>query len=231
MALSTSTFCMSFAIRSPIPFSSSPTFSLGFFFASDRPVETFLVALCDSPHSIPGGFWLLPPSLHPFSVFILCDLTLLPPSVDFLFLFDCSHVLLVHPCRPSATSAWFPEQGDGLFLSLEEVILENQPAFLDLSFPQNCLPWESSKQICEQAEVCSLFISPKLNRALEINRKYVLSYFVIFQVLYMGAETLLHSLQDVESVSSFFLCHSQPHPRLNCGYIPHVHSWFWTVCP
>jgi len=70
-------------------------------------------------------------SLHAWTVFLHCF------WVTCLF---CHHLyaqftqkLLVHPCRPPATFAWFPAHQGELFLSLENVILENQPAPLDSS--------------------------------------------------------------------------------------------------
>ena len=46
----------------------------------------------------------------------------------------------------------------GLFLSLEEMILENQTALLDSSSSQDHPPWASSKQTPEYAKVSSLEI-------------------------------------------------------------------------
>lgn len=37
---------------------------------------------------------------------------------------------------------------------MEEVILENQPALLDSSSLQGCLPWDFSKQVSEGVPVC-----------------------------------------------------------------------------
>ena len=38
-------------------------------------------------------------------------------------------------------------------LEIEEVILENQPALLDLSSLQDHIPWDSSNKVLEQAKV------------------------------------------------------------------------------
>lgn len=54
---------------------------------------------------------------------------------------------LVHPCWPAATFAWLPAWPDGPLMSLQEVILENQRALLDICFLHNCLSWDSSNQV------------------------------------------------------------------------------------
>lgn len=70
----------------------------------------------------------------------------------------------------------------GYVLSSFDYLHENQ-----LFWACHC-SWQLSKQICEQVKVCSLFFSPKLSKAREINWKYVFSYFVVFQVPYTEAE-------------------------------------------
>lgn len=70
-------------------------------------------------------------------------------------MYEFSQELLVHLHRPPTTLAWIPVAWDGPFLSQEEVILENKPALLDPSSLQDDIPWDSSKQVPEQAKVCS----------------------------------------------------------------------------
>ncbi|KAK4821027.1 hypothetical protein QYF61_012113 [Mycteria americana] len=62
-------------------------------------------------------------------------LSLLPPSVGFLFVFEFVQKLLVHPCRPPGIFARLPLCWDALLLSLEKYC---------------------TKQIPEEAKVCSL---------------------------------------------------------------------------
>lgn len=49
--------------------------------------------------------------------------------------------------QTSATFAWFPAQGKGLFLGLKEAILENPQDLLVPSSLRNHIPWHSSKHI------------------------------------------------------------------------------------
>lgn len=51
---------------------------------------------------------------------------------------------------------WFPSHWDGLFLSSEKVILEHQLVSLGLSSLWDLLPWDSSKQILEEAKIILL---------------------------------------------------------------------------
>jgi len=75
------------------------------------------------------------------SIFLLGYLSLLASPVHFLFVFQFNQELLAYPCRLPAAFVRLPATfvclsapGGGPFLSLEEVVLENQPALLDL-FP------------------------------------------------------------------------------------------------
>lgn len=62
---------------------------------------------------------------------------------------------LAHLCRPPATTVLSPGSGDGSFLSLEDMIHDNHLGILHCSSPQDSVPWDSFKQIPEQASVCS----------------------------------------------------------------------------
>lgn len=73
------------------------------------------------------------------SVFLPCHLSLLPSPVCFLFVFEFSQEL-VHPCRPLTIVAWLSACLNGLSVSLENVVLENQPGLLDTSSCQDFLP-------------------------------------------------------------------------------------------
>lgn len=77
-------------------------------------------------------------------------------STSYHFLFMLGSGAPCSSCRPPATFAPFHTCQDGPFLSLQEEIFENQPAFVDSSFLQGCIPWHSTKQVPEQAKVCSL---------------------------------------------------------------------------
>lgn len=86
------------------------------------------------------------------SIFLSGHLTLLPLPVPFPFIFQFSQELLAHPGRPPATFASFPAHQDGSFLSLEELILEDQLSCLHISSLHDSYPWYS-KQDPEQAKV------------------------------------------------------------------------------
>lgn len=88
-------------------------------------------------------------------IFLLGHLPLLPLLVYYFLMSEISEELLAHLCRPPATTALFPGSGDGSFLSLEDVIHDNQLGILHHCSPQDCVPWDSSKQAPEQASVCS----------------------------------------------------------------------------
>lgn len=88
------------------------------------------------------------------SIFLSGHLTLLLLPVPFPFIFQFSQELLAHPGRPPATFASFPAHPDGSFLSLEELILEDQLSCLHISSLHDSNPWYSSKQDPEQAKVC-----------------------------------------------------------------------------
>lgn len=84
------------------------------------------VSLCDI-HTKDFGFPSpIPAWLDTASIFCLDHSSLLPPTVCFLSMFEFCQKLLVHLCRPSATLFWLLAHSHELFLSLEEVILENQ---------------------------------------------------------------------------------------------------------
>lgn len=71
-------------------------------------------------------------------MFLLGRPMLLTPLVCFLFTFESSQELLVHPWRPPAAFACFPACWDGPL----EVTLENQPVFLESSlFSTTVLHW------------------------------------------------------------------------------------------
>lgn len=57
-------------------------------------------------------------------------------------------------CKPPFAFVLFPTCWNRPFLILEEVIHEYLPAILHSSL-QGCIPWDSSMQISEEAEVCS----------------------------------------------------------------------------
>lgn len=76
---------------------------------------------------------LIPSGSDTVSTFFLGHLSLLASPVCFLFMFQFNQELLAHPCRPPATFIWLSAPGAGPFLSLEKVILENQPVLLDSS--------------------------------------------------------------------------------------------------
>lgn len=80
--------------------------------------------------------------------------SLLSPLVHFLLVSEFSEELTVHPHRPPAAPARFPTCQDGLFLSLEEVVLQYQLALLDTSL-QDGIALDFSVQISEEAKVCS----------------------------------------------------------------------------
>lgn len=134
-------------------FSRRPTFFPSFCLA-DVPVETFLVAL-HIPHQIQIQTGFLTPSLQ-----VRDSSCVTRPCFNLLYTsFLClefSQELLALPCRSTATFALYPAHWDGLFLSSEELIPENQPAILNLSSLQDCLPWDPWKQIPEQTKVCPL---------------------------------------------------------------------------
>lgn len=91
-------------------------------------------ACCSSwplPDSAPGGFWLSWPHLCSLSQCLCISPGLpssLPPLVLFLFPFKFCQEPFVHPCRLPATLVWLPALQHGPFLSLGEVVPENQPA-------------------------------------------------------------------------------------------------------
>lgn len=60
---------------------------------------------------------------------------LFPHLVHFLFIFEFSQQLLIHPHRPATTFTTFPAFQGGPFFGLE-VILEHQPTLLNPSFGQ-----------------------------------------------------------------------------------------------
>lgn len=127
-ALSSSTFSMSCATRSPSPFSTWSLLSLVFL---------LLCCTCRSPScdfhipqqiQVQMGFGFpnpIPVCSDSVSIFLFGQMSLLASPVCFLFMFQFNQELLAHPWRPPATSVWFPTPGGGPFLSLEEAILEN----------------------------------------------------------------------------------------------------------
>lgn len=94
-----------------------------------------------SEPSSSGCFQLCPylgfPDSIPYTAF-LGHPTVLPPVLPLLLILPFSREMLPHPVRPPAAFASFSVHVAGLFLSLEKVILENQPVFLDIS-PELCL--------------------------------------------------------------------------------------------
>ncbi|KAK4817448.1 hypothetical protein QYF61_015603 [Mycteria americana] len=100
-------------------------------------------------------------------------LSLLPPSVGFLFVFDFVQELLAHPCRP----------------------------------PSGFIPWYSTKQIPEEAKVCSPEIQgselamhpPRCPKDLELHHfmvtaaKATLELHIPHQLLLVGEKKVQHS--------------------------------------
>ncbi|KAK4832975.1 hypothetical protein QYF61_026801 [Mycteria americana] len=105
--------------------------------------------------------------------FALSYLSLLPPSVGFLFVFEFVQELLVHPCRP----------------------------------PGGFIPWYSTKQIPEEAEVCSPEVQgselaahpPRCSKDLERHHfvvpavKAALELHIPHQPLLVGENKVQHS--------------------------------------
>lgn len=73
-------------------------------------------------------------------------------SNSYHFLFMLGSGAAYSSCRPPATFASFHTCQDGPFLSLQEENSEYQPALVDMSFLQGCIPWHSTKQDPEQAK-------------------------------------------------------------------------------
>lgn len=94
-------------------------------FAADIPTGALLAALhgpCQTQLQVNFGF----PNLTPACMGSVS--VLLQPLVFFLFPFEFCQEPLVHPCRLPTSLAWLSALQDGPFLSMEEVVLENQPA-------------------------------------------------------------------------------------------------------
>lgn len=81
-------------------------------------------------------------------------LSLLPPSVCFLIVFEFVWELFILPHRFLDIFALLPLYWNASLLSLEKVILKYQSAFLGLSFLQGVISWYSTKQIPEETKVC-----------------------------------------------------------------------------
>lgn len=130
MALSALAFCMSFVTRSPATFSSRPHILPSHPFDADISTEILRGALCISfPIQLQVGFGF-PNAIPACFLFLLSYVILLPALECFLFRSEFCQELLDHASRYflylCLTSCW-----DGLYLRLENVILENQPTLLD----------------------------------------------------------------------------------------------------
>jgi len=87
--------------------------------------------------------WVTWPFFHLLHAFFLC--------------FEFCWEFLVHPCRSPTASAWLPTHWDGLFSSMEEVILEKPIISSGPSrLSRITYPSDSSKQIPKQTKFCSL---------------------------------------------------------------------------
>jgi len=103
------------------------------------------------------------------SVFLLDHLIPLPLLVGFLFMFEFSHDLLVHPSRPSTAFAWLPARGDG------PILLWQSWKINQLSY----IPHLSS------IITHGILPSPSLNRpkAVLLKLRVVILLFALFQPL------------------------------------------------
>lgn len=72
----------------------------------------------------------------------------------FLYLSLARNYLLIHNRLPGVFAS-LPICCNGLLFSLEEVILEKKTTFLHFFSLQCFISWEPSKQIFEQATLCS----------------------------------------------------------------------------
>ena len=73
----------------------------------------------------------IPTCLDILSILLLGN-NLFPPLVCFHFVFEFCWVQLFHSCRLLATCDWISACQDGAILSLEGMILKNQPDLLSL---------------------------------------------------------------------------------------------------
>jgi len=124
-------------------------------FTAGVPVQAFLLVFhisCEIQLHV-GFIFPNPicPSSDSISTFLLGYVTLLPPLVHFSFMSEFSQELIAYPCRSPTTFACLLVCRDGPFLSLERMILEYQQALLDPFSLHGRIPWDSSKQISEQA--------------------------------------------------------------------------------
>lgn len=105
----------------PLPHSAAALHFPWFFFCSSCTYSSpFCGLLHPLPDVAPGGFLALltlaSACWDSASIFLTDSLSLLPPSVYFLSVFQFCQELPVHPFKPPGIFAWLPACWDGLFL-------------------------------------------------------------------------------------------------------------------
>lgn len=107
----------------PAPFSNGFTFSLCSFWHLSTYWNHSFCLWHPSTDWSPLGLGLSVYISSSVATFLPNYLSLIPPSVYFLFVFKYCQEQLAHPCRLPGISAWLPTHWDGLFFISEEIIL------------------------------------------------------------------------------------------------------------
>lgn len=168
----------------PCPLQELADVFLSVSFVVHAPAEAFAVALhilCQI--NIQIGFGFPKPILQDQTATLYFSWVTCPCFYHFLFMSEFSYEFLAYPCRYPATFVWFPTCQDGVFLSLEEVIVEYQAAFLDPSSHQGHNIWILPSRSLK-----------KLNTALLKSRAVTL-LFALLTLLRIMNSTISQSLQ------------------------------------
>lgn len=119
-----------------------------------------------------------------------------------LFMFEFCQELLFNSYNRSDIFAWLPACCNRLFLTLEEIILEYQTAFLGPFSIQGLIPWKSAWTVSHQGQ--SVLMSRVMILTLLISRVMIL----LFALLFSGFWTPLshgHCISIFTS-STFLIC-------------------------
>lgn len=150
-----------------------------------------------------------------------------------IYVVEFCQELLAYSCRPPASSPWLLTRGNGPVLSLEEAVLENQPALLDSSSLQDDIPWD-----CNCPSVLSLLQISALSESSMRTRASKQDIFSSRpeEAWWSAASFLSHSPQQIPTpMSPAVVCQpAQTHTLSSGSWQSSMHACFSLIqdnCP